>query len=104
MNFELAADLYTAGFPLKKSTPNSTNYFGGEATGSTVYDYPTLNELIEACGLEFSSLQRSDTNESVEPIWHALSRPIWSEFIGKTPEEAVAKLWLALNPKHETSL
>lgn len=58
---------------------------------------PTLSELIEACGNKFACL----TLNHVSKNW-------WADGIdpdekgcipgiGSTPEEAVAKLWLALN-------
>lgn len=58
---------------------------------------PTLSELIEACGDVFNSLNRQklinkwyvnfDREYDYEP-----------ESEGDTPEEAVANLWLKLNP------
>jgi hypothetical protein len=58
------------------------------------YD-PTLSELIEACNNKldyvFADLsQRSDLSWSAS-VWESEE-----EGIGSTPEEATAKLWLAL--------
>lgn len=62
---------------------------------------PTLTELIAACGDQFGFLLLNAENG----MWLARSvgiEPIHPEFSGHhhydTPEEAVAKLWLALNP------
>ena len=61
---------------------------------------PTLSELILACGDRFERLER--INEKLSPgfkngdKWQAMGyREI--EY-ADSPEEAVAKLWLALNP------
>lgn len=103
MNYELAKELQEAGFP----------YFHFEefckATGCHLKDgigrkedvhKPTLSELIEACGEDFSGLWKKKGG------WVASSRFIVDEgiannqeWIGSTPEEAVARLWLALNKK-----
>lgn len=59
---------------------------------------PTLSELIEACGDEFYSLVQVTLGE-----WNSFSTIDEGNTIltikGKTPEEAVAKLWLELNKK-----
>jgi len=60
---------------------------------------PTLSELIEACGEEFYELARLGND-----VWQmkALSeseKQLPLMYRGKTPEEAVARLWLALNKK-----
>lgn len=79
MKYELVKQLEAAGYPV--STPN----------------VPTLEELIEACGENFSSLNK------YENVWDAESSPqlvadigAWS---GSTPTEAVARLYLALYNK-----
>jgi hypothetical protein len=55
----------------------------------TVY-YPTLSELIEACG-DMSVLVKTVGN-----TWTAKAEQKHLSETGKTPEEAVARLWLAL--------
>ena len=54
---------------------------------------PSLSELIEACGGDFWSL----TNKS--DGWEVVNMNKCEKIIeiGKTPEEAVAKLWLKLS-------
>lgn len=55
---------------------------------------PTLSELIEACGDDFGILERYAPTS-----WRAFNRSQNINGIAKTHETAVAKLWLALNPK-----
>jgi hypothetical protein len=78
MDYELVKELQDAGYPV--TTPN----------------VPDLSELITACGDQFLGLEK--TGE----LWFASSEedgnmPVGSK--GKTPEEAVARLWLAFNKK-----
>lgn len=66
---------------------------------------PTLEELIEACGDRFTSL---DYWNGYIPLWTAQfgNDSINKQSIkgdGQTPEEAVAKLWLALNKKESVN-
>ena len=74
---------------------------------------PTLSELIDACGKRFAKLTRLIPPNprkarrqlwlaygfELEPIDNTAPKPMISE-MGKTPEEAVAKLWLKLNKNH----
>jgi hypothetical protein len=88
MNYELAKKLKEAGFK-----------FHHEGSKWSKYIFPTLEELIEACGNEFKGLM-VDTEET----WHAISIVKTDDNsnisgIGETLEEAVANLWLNLNKK-----
>ncbi len=66
-----------------------------EALGLTWNDdYPTLEELIEACDTEFYRLHRIDGGH-----WVADDVNGKYEEIAPTPTEAVARLWRALNGK-----
>lgn len=109
MKSELKKELQDAGFKWEKrlllttSVCDCTPYTNAEGN---IYhnsllcniNSPTLEELIDACGEAFISLERPIK----EKKW-------WAEgygngYIGiaqdgKTPEEAVARLWLALNAK-----
>lgn len=78
----------------------------GMATGVT-YKVPSLSELIEACGGDFENLTAIgivDQRGLAGMPWacNYYSHPSTGEvdFDGKgdTAEEAVANLWLALNP------
>ena len=76
---------------------------------------PTLSELIEACGDSFRHLtlhhlspkkphfmkkHGKDVVWSAHSCAHFVSKKLKGKvFRGKTPEEAVARLWLALNTK-----
>lgn len=80
------------------STPGNEGYGIGEWVRC-----PTLSELIAACGDKFGSLWRAESDIEVvfgaKAEWNyqndeATTRGVF----GKTPEEAVANLWLALNP------
>ena len=108
MNYELAKELKEAGFPqndtwdgslflCQHSQPKSRDEAAAHilvADKCKLAKVPTLSELIEACGIRFWRITFVDT--SME--WTAeASFP--SLEIGKTPEEAVARLWLALNKK-----
>ena len=109
MNYELAKKLKEAGFPqpeglscehIQADWDKGMPWDGFSSwkhlkTCTEVAYYPTLSELIEECGEGFFGLNRLETNE-------------WSchfmedenpdgEPVYKTPEEAVANLWLSLN-------
>ncbi|HZA01452.1 MAG TPA: hypothetical protein VE665_04140 [Hyphomicrobiaceae bacterium] len=61
----------------------------------------SLVSLIEACGEDFIELQHP-TSGQARRLWYALAKadtPPWPHGVGLTPEEAVARLWLALNNK-----
>ncbi len=91
MTLELIRRLNDAGFP--KKLVNTELMHGG---------YPTLYELIEACGDKFGGVDLVLPREGIRlpHFWSAKDRKgnihnAW------TSEEAVAKLWLALNKKSE---
>ncbi len=105
MDYKLAKELKEAGFPFPWE----------DGDGGKFIEHPTLSELIEACGEEFDCLERNTnlmaTSEGVV-AWAATGSPIVQECpeckldvfqdritMGKTPEEAVARLWLKLQKK-----
>lgn len=97
MNYELTNQLKDAGFPLHSN--ENISVFNVD---DVIYATPTLSELIEACGEDLKQIDRI-LQWKEKPDWFALSHSInpdsrrdIGEF-GKTPEEAVARLWLALN-------
>jgi hypothetical protein len=105
MNYELAKELKDAGYPQKE--PNCFRPYGGytaKVEDDCIYT-PTLSELIEACrikGRDFSLNELKDgweanSEKEVDAGCGCCSETenIFKE--GKTPSEAVAKLWLALN-------
>lgn len=109
MNYELANWLKEAGFAQKKS---DNNCFYITSSGSVVpYKIwngaylPTLSELIEACGDRFHMLIKGIDYPAKQPKYWAYEEYDWDmeqssgkEGVGQTPEEAVAKLYLALHP------
>lgn len=105
MTYELAKQLKDAGFPQEMVCYHGEDtlcdcaevFMSGKQT--EVY-LPTLEELIEACGEGFQSLTREGMQSysafSKDYISHEAST---NGCEGKTPSEAVAKLWLELNKK-----
>ena len=120
MNRALAQQLKIAGFPISayraghKFYPQENNAGWSEAArqhGVIIHPYelenrlqeikdgyycPTLSDLIDACGDSFARLYIMKT------IWTAESDSPEQIAMGDSPEEAVGRLWLALN-KLETS-
>jgi len=107
MDYKLAKQLQDAGFPIDRNwmvkDPQAiTDIFLPELA-------PTLSELIEACGRDFQILCCDVHNfEREDKKWFAGeddcgdNSPILRQMyephgLGKTPEEAVARLWLRLN-------
>ncbi len=112
MNYALARELKAAGLPFREiKTPSSdiqaalmaTTGFSNEEfvvfkDEPKVYYIPTLSELIEAC--EFGQNLFRLTWDSAEWECSTDKNFMWSYGRSSTPEEAVARLWLALN-KHD---
>lgn len=109
MNYELAVKLKDAGFPQKDVTtpilfrePDSNGNVESARAIDGVYA-PTLEDLIEACGDRFGKLLSPTYRERYDgrrDHWTALSdddRTDMYDVEGKTPEEAVANLWLTIN-------
>lgn len=92
MNYELAIELKYAKFPLREEPLKSPIY----GDGGFLFP-PTLSELIEECGDMFNSLTQG--NGDSEGVWLCSSFQPYMQVYGKTKEEAVARLWIALNKK-----
>ena len=93
MNYELCKKLKEAGFPFKK---HHLGILHLDVT--TPANYPTLSELIEACGEEFRDLRR--IKEGLWDAWGGKQERYEHNYKyveGSTSEEAVANLWLKLN-------
>jgi len=89
VDYELAKSLMDAGFPqIGKGrligSPDKLVWRNSDR----IYA-PTLEELIDACGENFSSLNKQNDG------WRA-SANYDQSFLAETPTEAVARLWLAL--------
>lgn len=108
MTYELAKEMKEAGFPqgeeLYCACHFTTESDREQLDLDTVYDcgtervsIPTLEELVEACGKYFNELWKE---EVLTVKWFAIGN-VMPGFEGKgaTPNEAVARLWLALNKK-----
>jgi hypothetical protein len=91
ISYQLARDLKDAGFPQSELA---------RAQQKAGYDYacmPNLSTLIEACEERFGALGR------MPDFWVAcecvLEDGTWDNaHKAETPEDAVAQLWLSLNP------
>jgi hypothetical protein len=123
MQYELANELKAAGFP-QKSPAEGTKvdlkairtvgiYIGPEkdrddpAYAEEIVYIPTLSELTEACGDRFITLEHPTSGDPAARQWYAIAKgdqTPWPHGIGTTPEEAVARLWLALNSSVRTPL
>lgn len=88
MNYELAKQLRDSGFHSGKENEDYYEEFRD-------WIEPSLSELIAACGDRFEMSVRRNPD-----CWGAVGGMHRDER-GKTPEEAVARLWLALNQTHD---
>jgi hypothetical protein len=104
MNYELCLKLKEAGFKSEHVLDMDTGAWctncpwlrNEESKGFEEMCYPTLSELIEACGDKFKFIEIQNYHIN-QPRWTALDCEGEHRTFGSTPEEAVAKLWLALN-------
>lgn len=120
MDEELAKQLQEAGFPLQAASLADSQRripmfeHGLDSLGRTgIWLYPTLSQLIEACGFGFETLTRARFGHDENDYWQTAGRrtdyknndpaEMASQYTvfakGKIPEIAVAKLWLVLNKK-----
>jgi len=104
MNYELALELKEAGFPLTVYSEQRLMNSGTQDVRVTPdgdpIRFPTLSELIEACGEDFYWLIRGQVSKKNKtPMWEAKAVPslVIEDAEGLAPEEAVANLWLELN-------
>jgi len=91
MDYELAEELHKTGFKPKNVT----------IAGSILAIQTTsLSELIDACGKNFPKLSNEYGEWECGEMEYCCGEHgySWETItLGKTPEEAVAKLWLVLN-------
>lgn len=114
MNYELAKKLKEAGFPqnFRSKTVILSNGKIEQILPDKYKIYlPSLSELIEACGKDLTAIQREDIEYEPYKKWCAVKE--WVQYYppevntggyGDSPEEAVANLWLALNPLTTTKI
>jgi len=101
MNYELALELKENGFPQKGC---NWDYSHEHDKGQFVY-FPNLSELTEACTntMEEKCIYRLEY-DWFERSWEANAGTANEHYksYGKTPTEAVARLWLALKANTPT--
>ncbi len=103
--YELAKELKEAGFPFIEfnASIHGTDRFNPDLESETGYlAIPTLAELIKECKGGFGKLcyyEYADNEDLENMKWCVYSNEVASGIQGSTPEEAVARLWLALNKK-----
>jgi hypothetical protein len=110
MNYELAQELKDAGFPNIKDLQHRQGrelilpdgsvavYSLGDAENVKDWLIPLLEELIEACGEKFDRLVAYHDKGDWEATSEMDSDGFAKGASGKTPIEAVARLWLELHP------
>jgi hypothetical protein len=98
ISYELANELKDAGFPQREN-----KIIGLDKYGRAIIDavdrvqVPTLSELIAACPDGIILECHDDRAYAYENSGVAFKSR--HSHVGSTPEEAVARLWLALNKK-----
>lgn len=102
MKYELAKELMDAGFPRPENW--GKQYLPEDPEEYKMF-YPTLSELIEACGVEHIWNEKTYQFHMLysNGMWFAqyddqdfnLPNPL-PQGKGTTPKEAVSRLWLAL--------
>ncbi|SRR6266567_123296 len=109
MNYDLAQELKDAGFPNIKDLQHRQGrefilpdgsvpvYSLGDAERVNDWFIPILEELIEACGEKFNRLLAYHDTGDWEATSEENSDGFFKSASGKTPTEAVARLWLALH-------
>lgn len=108
MDYPLAKELQEAGFPQQEANGfvGLMNEGEGDCAGRAYF--PTLSELIAACWdgeHELILRWRSESKWSAEQQGKMLGGTRFEMgteiYDCDTPEEAVARLWIALNPPQE---
>jgi hypothetical protein len=111
MNYELSKQLKDAGFPQgtgryyldedegaafgsAKEVEFMLSNFEAKDTPRHKFAYsPTLSELIAACGQDFARLIHHPSERKWRAVCYSQHE---KDYWGSIPEEAVARLWLAL--------
>ena len=103
MNYKLAKKIKDAGFPQHRKDDGDDSVLikgcgalliiNGRRYKQNCY-IPPLSELIDECLKIVPDLLKLEFRDN---LWSADTN--WELEIGKSPEEAVAKLWLELNKK-----
>lgn len=93
MTYELAKELKEAGYYMPLTDDELSHYQQVEIFDGVACHVPSLSELIEACSGKFFKLTYTPQG------WLVQGGEKLTAVAGNTPEEALAKLWLALNKK-----
>ena len=88
ISFALAKELKTAGYP-----QTMIQRAAGASEVDPPVHFPTLEELLGACGRDTVLIFHSEDSSTAS----APSREFTAK--GATPVDALAHLWIALNPK-----
>jgi len=104
MTYTLAKQLKDAGFPVGEQGrwyDDHGNQFYPDNDDPDVLYFPTLSELIEACGNVEFELHNGEKATGDWGTWYAagFKADDFYSVEGETPKEVVTKLWLALNSK-----
>lgn len=100
VDYKLLEELRDAGFPQKEgSIERVADGAPGDIAPYRWAYYPTLEELIEACGEDFILVENEGKQWCAQGGWdeHGDCRTPRHDAFGLSPTEAVARLWLALN-------
>lgn len=108
LSFEICKKLKDAYFSLRMMSQEDANHsvlkhqgfcYGKDFIGrdNTWWLIPTLSELIEACGEEFGSLWCDGDFWVASEEWGRGLENAKYYMSGKTPEEAVANLYISLH-------
>ena len=99
MDYELAKELKDAGFRFSERDEDEYGDFYKDEDDGVFYHYPTLSELIEACGEDLSAMLFIDNKWVVgrQGMPFSYLSEQHTQAKGATLEEAVSKLWLTLN-------
>lgn len=101
MDYKLAKELKDAGFPQHSVDGIHLK----ECLHEPALCFPTLEELIEACGDEFDWLVHYPERTGLGKENFVKKSAYWlcignrNPYEGATPTEAVTRLWLALSKK-----
>lgn len=99
MDYELCKELKTVGFPFKSWSDTPSEQVVWDDTEIPISAEPTLSELIEACGDIFGGVHRLQIDGWIAFIFDIEDSTRQVEAKGKTPSEAVARLYIALHKK-----
>jgi|ERR1041385_2873781 hypothetical protein len=97
LGYALAKELKDSGFP---QTVKGVTMIPPTMPHGTTAVAPTLSELIEACKEHFFELIKAPDHGQWSGLgWKDVKNDTGDKHVvhGTTPEEAVARLWLALN-------